>query len=210
MRNLRSALLAGAAAAAIGFSGAALAQSSDSHVMTVRLPDGGVAQIRYTGTVAPRVSFSDRPSAIEALAPMPLLFGPGSPFAALDRISAEMDRQAAALFRQTDALTASAGPLDAAALRNLPSGSQSYSFVSTLSGSGVCSESVQITAQGNGAPPRVVRHRSGNCGSIAGGTGAVSLPTAPTPPTRPDVVWTSASGAHPYAGLVHEIPAAAR
>ena len=33
---------------------------------------------------------------------------------------------------------------------------------------------------------------------------------APAPANRPDVVWTSAEGAKPYAGLVRKLPAAAR
>ena len=121
------------------------------------------------------------------------------------------------------------GRLTEAALRSLPRGSQSYSFVSTTSGNGVCSQSVEITAMGNDQPPRVVRHSSGNCSGVTGGmTGSVSLPT-PTPPvgrpgpvwtsapairavpsSRPDVIWTSAKGAKPYAGLVREIPPATR
>ena len=222
---------------------AASAQSASSHVMTVRLPDGGVAQIRYTGNVAPQVSVSEgpapAPAAINLLAPMPQLvewgFGADSPFAMMDRISAEMDRQAAAMLRQADALAAQArsGQVTEAATRNLPPGSASYSFVSTMTGNGVCTQSVEITSQGNGQAPRVVRHSSGNCSAAAGGGGSVNLPTAVTPPGRPeiietnaqsprpyaaptvptnqpDVIWTGVKGAKPYAGLVREIPPAQR
>jgi len=219
MRTLHSTLLAGVAAAALAFSGAASARGSDTHVMTVRLPDGGLAQIRYTGSVAPEVSFGAAPAALDVLAPLPSLFGPGSPFAMMDRISAEMDRQAAAMFRQADALAAQArsGQPTETAMQKLPPGTQGYTFISTMSGNGVCTQSVEITSQGNGAPPRVVRHSSGNCGSSGG---SVSLPAAtpplgrpgpvwtkaPAPADRPDVLWTSAAGAKPYAGLVHEIP----
>src|SRR5579863_8308821 len=96
MRTLRTALLAGVAASAIGLSGAALAESPQTHVMTVRLPDGGVEEIRYTGDVPPQIVFAAGPASTDVFAPLPSFFGPGSPFAALDRISAEMDRQAAA------------------------------------------------------------------------------------------------------------------
>ncbi len=209
--------MAGAAATAIGFSGVAFAQSPKTHVLTVRMPDGGVAQIRYTGNVAPRISFDESPAPIEVFAPMPSVFGPGSPFAALDRISAEMNRQAAAMFRQAEAMTraVNSGRMTETALHNLPPDSSGYSFVSTMSGNGVCTESVQITSQGNGAPPRVVRHSSGNCGAMPGSmtggtTGAATLPAAREPQVRPDVVWTSAHGAHPDAGLVREIPPAQR
>lgn len=207
MRSLRTALLAGVAAGAIGLSGAALAQSSNTHLLTVRLPGGGLAQIRYTGDVPPRVAFSNG-TALDALAPMPALFGPASPFAMLDRVSAEMDREAAAMSARADALAAQAqsGQLTETAARDLPPGGTSYSFVSTMSGNGVCTRSVEITSQGNGAAPRVVSHSSGNCGAVPGAGGSVSLPAA-VPANRPDVVWASAQGARPAAGLVREIPA---
>jgi hypothetical protein len=230
MRILPTALLTGVAAVAIGFSGAASAQNAPAHVITVQLPDGGAAQITYTGNIAPRISFS-APAPIDVFAPLssaagPSLFGPGSPFAMLDRISAAMDREAAAMFRQAEAISTAArsGRLTETTFGNLPPGSASYSFVSTMSGNGVCSQSVEITRNGNGAP-HVVRHSSGNC---AGTAGAASLPTvtppsapgpvwtsapfrpyaAPAPASRPDMVWTSAEGAKPYAGLVQKIPAA--
>ena len=208
MRRIQASLLAGVSAIAFGLSGAALAQSN-THVTTVQLPYGGTAQIRYTGDVPPRVSFSEAPATV---APTVSMFGPGSPFAALDRISTEMDRQMTTMFRQADMLAAEArsGQLSEAALRSLPPGTQSYSFVSTISGNGVCTESVEITSQGNGHKPRVVRHSSGDCGPQAGAGGSVSLPAATPPEARPGMVWTSAAGAKPYAGLVREIPAASR
>lgn len=213
MRTLRTALLAGVAASAIGFSGAALAQSPQIHVMTVRLPGGGLEQIRYTGDVPPQIVFTAGPALTDVFVPMPSFFGSQSPFAALDRISAEMDRQAAAMARQAGALAAQArsGQSTGAAARNLPPGSESYSFVSTMSGNGVCTRSVEITSQGNGQKPRIVSHSSGNCAASPGDSGSISLPAAQAPAgSRPDVVWTSAHGARPYAGLVHEIPAAQR
>ena len=228
MPKLTTALLAGVAAFAIGASGA-LAQSSNAHVMTVRLPQGGVAQIEYTGNVPPRVTVSDVPAPLDVFAPPPALFGPESPFAMMQRISAEMDREAAAMFRPAAALTAAArsGQAIPVAFANLPPGAQEYSIVSTMSGNGVCTQSVEITAQGNGAPPRVVSHSSGNCGAQAGPGGAVNLPTATPPAAQPAPVWTSAPlplrqgpaaephllytgapGTRHYAGLVREIPPA--
>lgn len=237
MRILPTAFLAGVAAVAIGLSGGAMAQSATAHVMTVQLPDGGVAQIRYTGNIAPRVSFSEAPTPIDVFAPLPSvfgpsLFGPGSPFAMLDRISAAMDGEAAAMLRQAEAMSAAArsGRLTGTALGNLPPNGASYSFVSTMSGNGVCSQSIEVTRTGNGAP-HVVRHSSGNCGVLPGGAGIATLPAVTPPPTapgpvwtsaptqpyaapapagRPDMVWTSAEGTRPYAGLVREIPAARR
>jgi hypothetical protein len=91
-----------------------------------------------------------------------------------------------------------------------PPGSQSYSFVSTMSGSGVCTRSVEITSMGNGAAPRVVSHSSGNCGSAEGNPGSVNLPGAPLPAKQPDLVLTKAGGAKPYTGMVRQVAAAQR
>jgi hypothetical protein len=230
MRVWRTSLLAGVAAIAVGFAGAAaLAQSSNTHIMTVALPGGGTAQIAYTGNVAPQVSISNAPAPLAAFAPTPSFFGPDSPFAQLDRISAEMDRQAAAMLRQAAqmAVQARSGQPTDTAVHNLPPGSQDYTVISTMSGTNVCSQSTEITTPANGGPPHVVTHSSGNCAgmpALGGVGGAVSLPNAapppvsqpapvwtsvPAPAVRPDVVWTSAAAARPYAGLVEPIPVAA-
>jgi hypothetical protein len=226
MRRLTTVLVA---AAALCMSGAALAQTPQSHLMTVRLPDGGLAQIRYTGAIAPQVTISDAVAPVAAWAPLlslPSLFGPQSPFAAMERISAEMDREAETILRRADALAAGlqSGSLSEAAMRALPPGSQSYSVISTMSAGGVCSRSVEITAEGNGAPPQIVRHSAGDCGPSGGTSGSVNLPTAvppsprpgpawtntPAPASRPDILWTGTKGATPYGGLVREIPTAPR
>lgn len=228
MRTVRHALLAGVAAiAVVGLSGLAHAQTSQVHVMTIRVPGGGVEHITYTGNVPPQVYVNTVP---QAAAAMPSIFGPGSLFAQFERISEQMDRQVDALLRETAAMAAAQPPfgrLQATDFANLPAGSQGYSFVSTMSGNGVCSQSMQITSTGNG-PPKVVTHTSGNCGPVGGETGTVALPPAMAPqhgphmimtraqpaeriqPRRPDVVMTSAQGAQPYAGLVREIPASER
>jgi hypothetical protein len=218
MRSLRVSLLAGIAAVAVaGFSGWAHAQSAQLHVMTVRLPGGGVEQIEYTGNIPPQVSVSTGRAAVAA---MPTLFGSNSPFAEMDRISAEMNRQAAALFRETAAIADNPNLFTRTNLANMPAGSESYTFVSTASPGGVCEESMQIIATGNGRP-RIVRHTSGDCAPVGGAGTTIGLPTAQPAPhgphmimtrahrpvrARPDVVLTSAKGAKPYAGLVKAIP----
>jgi hypothetical protein len=56
MRNLCTAFLGAVAASALaGLAETALAQSSDTHVMQVRLPGGGIGEIYYTGNVPPKV-----------------------------------------------------------------------------------------------------------------------------------------------------------
>src|SRR5579883_3112333 len=110
MSLIRNAQRIGAAAAVLaGLCGAAAAQTSQTptsqtptsqtpisqtHVMTVPLPGGGVAEIRYAGAVAPQVFIDAAPAAL------PAFFGAGSPFAEFDRVAAAMDREADRMFRE--------------------------------------------------------------------------------------------------------------
>lgn len=201
MRSFRISLLAGAAAIGLaGSSGLAAAQTPQTHVMTVALPDGATAQLRYTGDVPPRINFSAEPT---TAANWPPLFGTDLPFAMLDRISAEMDRQAAAMLRQAVAVSRAASADEALplAIGTLPPDSQSYSFVAETTGNGVCSQSVEISETGNG-PPKVVRHSSGNCGPAT--AGAATLPSASAPSTRPDMLWIDNSRPPPARALIQE------
>lgn len=205
MRTLKTALGAGVAAiAAIGFCGLALAQGPELHTMTLNLPDGGVAQIQYTGAVAPRVTVSDVPA--PAFAAMPALFGPASPFAEMERISAAMDRQADRMFREAAALAAGAAQPNPTAISEMPAGAREYSFVSTMNGDNVCTRSMVITSNGNGGAPHVVTHSSGNCAAL-GAPGVrvpTQLPAATQPQSGPKMIMTKAVGAQPYKGLVQE------
>jgi hypothetical protein len=209
MRNARTALLVGVAAIAlVGPAGVAAARDLDTHVMTVEVPGGGVAQIRYTGDVPPQVVFNPTAATLSALAPYGAFFGPASPFAELERISAAMDREAASLMRQAEMLTqtpafAANQPIEAV-LGNIPPGATSYSMVSTWSGNGVCTQSVAITTPANGGKPGVVSHSSGNCGSTPGTMGPVGTPTIPAPSHRPDILETGVHGNSAYPGLVRE------
>jgi hypothetical protein len=138
--------------------------------------------------------------------PFGAFFGPASPFATLDRISAEMDREAASLMRRAEMLAnapalAPNQPIEMAQ-GNLPPGTESYSRVSTWSGNGVCTHSIEITSPANGGKPRVVSHSSGNCGSAPGSTGVIRTPTMPAPTHPPDILETH--GTPPYGGLVRE------
>jgi hypothetical protein len=208
MTPVQTLLRAGiATVAAIGFCGVAAAQSPQTHILTIALPGGGIEQIRYAGPVAPQVSLGHAPLMIS----MPTLLDPGAPFADLERISAAMDRQAARLFQEAAALSAQpdgAVPINVAAFRGLPAGSQEYSFVSMMNGNSVCSRSVEITAEGNGAAPHVVTHTSGNCSAgMAPGFGAptqTQLPAAPAPANGPRLIMTKASTPHPESARIEE------
>ena len=204
MKIFNAAVIAGIAlSAAAGFSGSAAARSSSPHVLTVAVPGGGSVQIYYTGDVAPQVSFSPAPVALGNVAAMP------SPFTQLDRISAMMDRQAEIMLHQAAAIAAmprfQPEQLTAAEFRNLPAGSQGYSFSSVITGDGVCTRSVEITSTGNGAPPKVVTHTSGTCAPEGGTTGTAGLPAARPPQQRqPDLIMTEGQGQPHYASLVRD------
>jgi hypothetical protein len=204
---MRRALLAGIACCALaGFSGPAFAKSPEFYVLTLRLPGGGVEHIRYTGDVPPTIVIAPEGA---SFAPMPALFGPNSPFAVMDRISAEMDQEAASLVRQVESMAAAPmpepGSLTEAAFGRLPPGVSGYSFVSTMSGSGVCMESTRITYSGSGAP-KIVSSRSGDCGPGAGGAvpASVHASPAPAPVQPPGTVIASSAGARRAANLVRE------
>jgi hypothetical protein len=209
MRNVRTALLVGAAAIAlVGFAGMAAARDLDTHVMTIEVPGGGVAEIRYMGDVPPQVVFNPAPAPLSALAPYGAFFGPASPFAELERISAAMDREAAGLMRQAEILTRMPAfgtnqPIEAV-LGNMPPGTAGYTMISTWAGNGVCSQSIEITTPANGGRPRVVSQSSGNCGSAPGTMGPVGTPTIPAPTHRPQILETGTHGSAPYPGLIRE------
>jgi hypothetical protein len=114
--------------------------------------------------------------------------GAYSPFVALDRISAQLDRETAALLQQANALQPQTWPSTDSLMRveagKLPAGVQDYSFVSTVSGAGVCGKSVQITSNGAGRKPRVVTRTWGRCGSSP--SASATTTTDRQPPTTQD------------------------
>lgn len=187
-----------AAAAVAGLTGLAFAAAPVFHEMTVAMPDGGVAHIRYTGDVAPKVNFvrtADAGLADTGFVP--------SPFVEMQRISALMDAQMAdmmarAHFPQQAAMQQM--PLSQAQLQPLPAAS--YSFVSTMSGNGLCMKSVQITATGNGAP-KVVSQTSGNCGEAAAKAAAPvnAKPAEPASTSGLQTISYHPGPAHPRPGI---------
>jgi hypothetical protein len=166
VRKLRTAFVAGAAViAAAGFVSAAAAASS-FHVLTVRLPDGSLEQIRYLGDQPPEVSLGQ--ASLPLVSPAFGLIGPDPVFADLDRISADMDRSAAAMLDEARRMEAHAFASPDRLLNidfgNAPPGTRAYSMVSTLSGGHVCTRSVQYSWSSDGKAPRVVTRTSGDCG----------------------------------------------
>ena len=176
MRLTRKAVLAGIASLAVA--GAALAAEAPRfHTMNVQAPDGAVVHVRYSGDVAPTISF-DRAPAPGWLDPAGLMagFDPG-PFAMLDRMMASMDRQAEAMLRQAHwgAAPGGQGP-GLLAAGGLP-GNTAYTLVSETVDNGTCARSVEVTRTDPTAKPNVVTRQSGDC---APGT-ATNTPNAPAP-----------------------------
>jgi len=190
MRKIPAAVFVGVAALAV--MGAAVAVSHNSHVMKLDLPDGSIAQIEYQGDVAPKVVIAP------ALNFVPVRWS--DPFSAIftlfDRVAADMDRQTDRMMQQVRALHFHPNPdgkIDLAAFRAMPAGTVSYSFVSTGTGTGMCSRSVQVTLFGPVQQPKMVSSRSGDChnppaisttAGSAGQTSGVTLKTGRTPAVR--------------------------
>jgi hypothetical protein len=174
MRLIPAVALAGAAGLCLA--GVAAAQR---HVMTVDLPSGEVARIAYEGDAVPVVKLVKDGEPIA----MPVAH---DPFAAMDRMMAEMRARHVAMMRRMAALAAEAGRAGSAATvervaaGDLPAGSYSYTFISTSGGNGSCGRIVEITARANAAPQRVARS-FGDCGEGATPAPAPAAPARPTP-----------------------------
>lgn len=162
MRKIRTAVFASIAALAVV--GTAVAASHDNHVMKLDLPDGSIARIDYQGDVAPKVTVTPALNFVPVHWIDPFA---AAPFALFDRIAADMDRQTEMMMQQVRShqlpSTAGDGKIDLASFKAMPAGTVSYSFVSTDSGQGTCSRSVQVTSYGPRQQPKVVSTSSGSC-----------------------------------------------
>lgn len=185
MKRIPKFFLAGAAVAVLAGT-AALADNL--HHMTVTAPDGGRVQVDYVGDTAPTVRFLT-PQMIRGQTPV------WSPFAemerisaAMDAISAQMDRQMAISLYQARQMTAQPAPgLNSAEIQSLPAGTQSWSVTTISNGKNVCTHSVRVVSRGNDAKSQVISNSSGDCNALplnaAPATKAVKAelpqPTAP-------------------------------
>lgn len=202
-------ILAGAAAMMLAAAATpATAGSDDTHILTVRLPNGMTEQIQYTGDVAPRIMLDPVPVPVPVPVPamvaaMVPVFDPtpawATPFAALARISALLDRQEAAMLQH-----AAQGPGMAAAL---PPGFTGFSMVTTLTNGGSCQRRMQVTYFGSDARPQTVSESSGNCDAQPSAPVPTKLGPA-APPSwlapAPDTIEVKARDRVPGPGLVHQ------
>jgi hypothetical protein len=169
MRLIHASLLVGAAVLGlIAFTLPGTGKDPTVHEMTIQLPGGGSETIQYTGKVAPKVSFDQRPFLLTW--PAPIAFGFEPSFAALDRIAADMDRQMDTFWRQADTMARRESPdLDQVEIQNLSPGASAYSIMSESFGNNFCSRVTEITTRPNGGKPKVVSRTSGNCNASPGG-----------------------------------------
>jgi len=182
-------LLAGLGTLAL--TGVAVAAEQKLHVLEVKMPDGSVEKIRYTGKVPPRLVF------------IPLAHTRGQvrvtgepiadPFLAFDRMFAEMNRRTDAMLRQAATMAAQAqaapGQVTSTSAGSMPPGAVQFSSFSVTTPHGVCSRSVQITSQGEGKPAKVVTQTSGDCGA------AGVAPEKPAPSSKKDGTAAAANAA---------------
>lgn len=179
MQLTRLACLTGTAAILLAcYAGMAKAGTPDTHVMTVRFPDGQVGQITYVGDTPPAVVFAPAAMPFAVQAASPFAVQEASQFAAMDRMMAAMDRQAAVMFRAMDAAMASPG---------------GFGTEPVAAGPGVCMRSIQVTFTGQGQP-HVVSQTSGDCGSGGAPTPAL-LPAAPASKPVPRIIQARAESA---------------
>ena len=177
MRLISKLAVAGVGVVALS-SGAALAQ--EMHVMKVALPDGSTAHIRYAGDTPPQVAVVP----VRQVA-VPIAWNRVDPFAQMDRVFADMNRQMAAMLQQANQLRApelqAGAKLDSAALAKRPARALRYSYVSTTSNGG-CTQSVQYISDGSAAQPKVISQSSGDCSAVNKPAIKASIPTTPAIP----------------------------
>lgn len=159
MRKLPTALLAAAGLALTA--GGAYAASERMKTMQVALPDGSVAQIRYSGDVAPRI----RVVPVEAREVLAY-----DPFAEMERISAMMQARHAAMMREMAELqrhaatVAASGAPGVVMTGNAPAGTR-YSYT-VVTSNGNCTQRVEYRSDGSSAQPKVTQASSGDCSAV--------------------------------------------
>jgi hypothetical protein len=115
-----------------------------------------------------------------------------------------MDRQADQMLRDAAALADNPTQLSPTAISALPAGSREYSLVSTMTGNDVCSRSVEITSEDNGAAPHVVTNTSGNCSAAAPEFRVPTQGSAPVPNSGPPMIMTKVTRAPFKSGRIDE------
>jgi hypothetical protein len=185
MRKLPTALLAAAGLALTA--GGAYAASERMQTVQVALPDGSVAQIRYSGDIAPRV----RVVPVEARE-----VAAYDPFVEMERISAMMQARHAAMMREMAELQRRAATVAASSASggvpggvvvtgNVPAGTR-YSYT-VVTSNGNCTQRVEYRSDGSTAQPKVTQASSGDCSAVPKVAPVVpaAAPARPAAPAKP-------------------------
>jgi len=174
MRFARTTILAGGAALLVA--GTAAAAAGKLHTMNVALPDGSVAQIEYSGDVAPSV-------AAQPVDAVPVAYL--DPFAELDQMAAYIEAQHQAMMQQVAAIEQAAaggsgapGPLTA--VGNVPAGVH-YTYVSSTTDAHGCTQTIEYSSDGESQQPKVTRTSAGSCDSAKS-----DAPVAASAPKQPE------------------------
>lgn len=163
-------LLMGSTIALMGCGSAVASQRT--HELAVRLRDGSVEHIRYVGDEPPNVSFTDSRSRNLASAGDDIVL---SPLMDIERISAALDQQQAAIMRMATL------PAVSEDLSRLPKGATGYSIISTTAGDKTCT--MRLRYFGNGSqPPLVEKTSSGDCDMGRKGNAHAVKPVSPPRP----------------------------
>lgn len=180
MRISRPFLVAGAALlAGAGIAGTALAQPGSD----------------CPAAAAAAATLAADPAAPRVLV-MPVAALADDPFAQLARMSAEMDRQMAAMMQRVTQMReasarAPAGAPGVTLVGSLPAGG-TYTFVSTTTTSGTdgktCTRTVEYRSDGKAAEPQVTQAASGDCDAVRRGETVVPTATTAAPALPPRTV----------------------
>lgn len=176
MRLARTTILAGGAALLLA--GTTAYAADKLHTLNVSLPDGAIAQIEYSGEVAPKVSVVPAEVVPIALA---------DPFAEFERMAAYMEAQHRAMMRQVAAMEQAAARAAPGAsgqmtlVGDLPAGTH-FTYVSSTTDANGCTQTVEYRSDGGSAQPRVTRTSAGSCDKATSDAPVpVSAAKAPAP-----------------------------
>jgi len=174
MRKSSIMLLAGALALA---GTAAYAASSDVHHMKVRLADGTIANIEYTGDVAPKISVVNRPLSLADFAPRIGFMSPGFTSVGMAPGFQNIDAMIDAQMRMMQQQMAQVNAMMAMPMMNA-NAPINAAFGKMSPGAHFCAQSMSITTDAKGNQ-HVTRKVAGDCGGGANAAVAHEAPRAP-------------------------------
>jgi hypothetical protein len=146
------------------------------HDMTLRLPNGGLERIAYSGNVAPKITIVPEEEMFFVPAgvwwSVPSLDSVSSD---LQGIDAAMNQHLVATLQEMNRLTATSPKNINESVQPMPAGSEDFAIVTTTNGHQGCTREMQIIGLGLGKTPKIVSHSSGDCAGVAAPSGSTGL-----------------------------------